>query len=147
MLNGCRPNRQIPFLIISAMNCFYLFWWFSSLATGLIQALILKRDKVRGRSLLELLLTVTNVASFMIVYFYFDVQLSLTDSLNTGMINVEEMNRLLQINHFSSSFSDFLSDPAHIFILFGGGADTFSESRPGQGRHRIRGQRGSHSVF
>ena len=28
------------------------------------------------------------------------VQLSLTDSLNTGMINVEKMNRLLQINHF-----------------------------------------------
>ena len=38
-----------------------------------VQALILKRDKVRGRSFLELLLTVTNVASFMIVNFYFDV--------------------------------------------------------------------------
>ncbi len=111
---------EIPEGLAFVFNMGHMFFWFSSIITGLTQALLIKSENTRRQAPLEFLLTGTNVASFLIVYFYFDVQLTLDEKLTNSLINMDDYYSLLQINAFPSSFADFISDPAHIFVIIGG---------------------------
>ncbi len=111
---------EIPEGLAFVFNMGHMFFWFSSILTGLTQALLIKSENTKSKVPLEFLLTGTNVASFLIVYFYFDVQLNLDERLANGLLNIEEYYSLLQINAFPASFADFISDPAHVFVILGG---------------------------
>ena len=116
------------------LNMGHMFFWISSILAGGIQAASLRSESYRAKRLLEYTLTGVNIAVFILVYFYFDIRLTLEEQVAAGSISTAQMDRLLEISRFPASFADFLRDPAHIFILAGAVVLTLSL---GTGRARI----------
>ncbi len=135
VLFGSTPPRRFFFSLLApamytllelregisfVLNMGHMFFWISSIVTGAIQAAMLGDRESKVREVLEFLLTMVNVAIFMVVYFYFDIKLGLEESVAAGTLSVEQMNRELEISRFVPSFVDFLADPAHLYIVAGG---------------------------
>ncbi len=102
------------------LNMGHMFFWFSSAVTGLIQALVLSTRSQRSRETLEFLLTLANVAIFVMVYFYFDTQLVLEERVAAGALTTDQMNARLSIAYLGPSFAAFVGDSAHMYVIAGG---------------------------
>lgn len=89
-------------------NAAHAGFWVFSLATGGLQTLVLITKTVRLKAIWEFLLTFLNVAIFLVLYFYFDTQL-----------NVSGPDQLV-LDRIFTYLPDFLADPTHLFILWGG---------------------------
>jgi len=135
VLFGGTPGRRFFFSLIApavyslielreglvfVLNMGHMFFWFSSIVTGFLQAAILSASENRSKQVLEFVLTGVNVAIFMIVYFYFDAQLALQDQVAAGTLTTAKMNAQLELSQFWPAFVTFLEDPAHLYVLSGG---------------------------
>ncbi len=108
------------------LNMGHMFFWVFSIVTGMMQAFAFASRGRMTRRILEFLITVTNVAAFIVVYFYSDFELSMRDRLSAGAITREQMDALLRIDRLVPAITEFLGDPAHIYILVGGLVLAFS---------------------
>ena len=66
------------------LNAAHIWFWIFSALTGGLQTIVLVTRNQRARSALEFTLTVTNVASFLFLYFYFDTVRTLEDLAASG---------------------------------------------------------------
>ncbi|MFZ9738395.1 MAG: adenylate/guanylate cyclase domain-containing protein [Prochlorotrichaceae cyanobacterium] len=104
----------------SLLNTGHIFFWFFSFATGFLQALQLKKLTKKLNLTLEFLVTTLNVTTFIFIYFYFDLKLSLSKLLESGIITPSQYLERLEIFYLQDGLSEFLKDPAHIYIIIGG---------------------------
>jgi class 3 adenylate cyclase len=102
------------------INASHIWFWLFSAGTGAIQALILVTKRQRVRIGMEFALTVINVGSFLLLYFYFDTIRTLEGMIQADPASVASLQAELNINSIGSWFPEFLSDPTHIYILMGG---------------------------
>jgi len=102
------------------LNAAHIWFWIFSIATGGMQALMLATRSRRTKLVLEFVLTVTNVSSFLILYFYFDTVRTLEDMMRAGVKNLPTPQAELTIGAIGAWLPVFLSDPTHIYILVGG---------------------------
>ncbi len=102
------------------LNSAHVWFWIFSIATGGMQALILATKKQRTKLVLEFILTVTNVGSFLLLYFYFDTVKTIEDLIRSGAKNLPIPQAELTIGAIGAWMPQFLSDPTHIYILAGG---------------------------
>ena len=102
------------------LNAAHIWFWIFSIATGGMQALMLATRSRRTKLVLEFVLTVTNVSSFLMLYFYFDTVRTLEDMMRAGVKNLPTPQAELTIGAIGAWLPVFLSDPTHIYILVGG---------------------------
>lgn len=101
-------------------NVGHLFFWIytSLIFVFLILAHPSSKDGVRVFS--EAAITFTNISIFIFVYFYFDLKLDLIEQRMAGVIDPETYREMLEIYNIHHGFLNFIADPAHIYIIFGG---------------------------
>lgn len=102
------------------LNAAHIWFWIFSIATGAMQALMLTTRSQRIKLALEFVLTITNVGSFLLLYFYFDTVKTLEDMMRSGVKNLPTPQAELTIGAIGAWLPVFLSDPTHIYILVGG---------------------------
>jgi class 3 adenylate cyclase len=102
------------------LNAAHIWFWIFSIVTGGMQALMLATRSRRTKLVLEFVLTVTNVSSFLMLYFYFDTVRTLEDMMRAGVKNLPTPQAELTIGAIGAWLPVFLSDPTHIYILVGG---------------------------
>ena len=81
---------------------------------------VLNMGKTKWNAAPEFVLTFINVFIFIFIYFYFDLILGYRSQLDAGLISEAIYRDSLQISQFVVGFGDFLSDPAHIYVILGG---------------------------
>ncbi|MBI5848658.1 MAG: adenylate/guanylate cyclase domain-containing protein [Nitrospirae bacterium] len=101
-------------------NTGHIFFWVFSIITGALQAVAAQYPGGSRKKIIEALITTTNVIIFIFLYFYFDLKLSAEKQYAAGNIGYEAMRERLDVFHLLEGFRAFLSDPAHIYIIFGG---------------------------
>ncbi|MBT4290122.1 MAG: adenylate/guanylate cyclase domain-containing protein [Deltaproteobacteria bacterium] len=101
-------------------NTGHVFFWIFSSITGLFQALQIKTLTQKLKLTLEFLITTINVTTFIFIYFYFDLKLSFGEHLANGSISKNQYQEYLNVSFVLEGLSDFLQDPAHIYIILGG---------------------------
>ena len=89
-------------------NAAHAGFWVFSLVTGALQTAVLITRKVSLKATWEFLLTFLNVAIFLALYFYFDTQLNVTGPDQ------------LVLDRIFAFVPEFLADPTHLYILWGG---------------------------
>ena len=102
------------------LNMGHMFFWIFSILTGLLQVTAIGTEKTKWKAAPEFALTFVNVFIFIFVYFYFDLVLGYRRQLDAGAITNEIYRESLEINYFAYGFRDFLTDPAHIYVILGG---------------------------
>jgi class 3 adenylate cyclase len=102
------------------LNTGHVFFWIFSSITGLLQALQIKLLTQKLKLTLEFLITTINVTTFIFIYFYFDLKLSFSEQLANGTITESQYLDYINVSFVSKGLSDFLKDPAHIYIILGG---------------------------
>jgi len=102
------------------INASHIWFWLFSAGTGAFQALILVTKRQRVRIGMEFALTVINVSSFLLLYFYFDTIRTLEEMILANPASVASLQAELNFNTIGAWFPAFLSDPTHIYILIGG---------------------------
>ena len=101
-------------------NAAHIWFWIFSITTGSMQALILISKKQKIKLALEFALTVVNVGSFLLLYFYFDTMKTIDDAIRSGTRNIPIPQAELTIGAIGAWLPAFLSDPTHIYIIIGG---------------------------
>jgi class 3 adenylate cyclase len=96
------------------LNAAHAGFWIFSLTTGGLQALSLRARKTGWKVVLEFLLTFLNVAIFLVLYFYFDTQQTVA-AVKTGSVALE-----LTLGRIFTHLPQFLADPPHLYVLWGG---------------------------
>ncbi len=102
------------------LNAAHIWFWIFSIITGGMQAIILASKNQRAKLALEFVLTVTNVSSFLLLYFYFDTVRTLEDMIRAGVKNLPTPQAELTIGSIGAWLPVFLSDPTHLYVLAGG---------------------------
>jgi len=90
------------------LNSAHAGFWVFSLATGALQAVILKTRRLAAKSIFEFVLTLVNVLIFFVLYFYFDTMTSVKDKAELGL------------GRIFTHLPEFLKDPTHLYIVWGG---------------------------
>lgn len=101
-------------------NTGHVFFWIFSSITGLLQALQIKLLVQKLKLTLEFLITTINVTTFIFIYFYFDLKLFFSKQLTDGIISRSQYLEHINVSSVIEGLSDFLKDPAHIYIILGG---------------------------
>ncbi|MBU0927425.1 MAG: adenylate/guanylate cyclase domain-containing protein [Spirochaetes bacterium] len=102
------------------VNAAHVWFWAFSAVTGAFQAAMLS-TKLRGLRIgLEFALTIVNVGSFLILYFYFDTVRTLEGLAAQAPGAPLDIRAQLTIGAIASWLPEFLSDPTHVYILIGG---------------------------
>ncbi|MGE4296132.1 MAG: adenylate/guanylate cyclase domain-containing protein [Campylobacterales bacterium] len=101
-------------------NIGHLFFWIFSAAIALFLALAHRFRQGAIKAASEAAITFTNIAVFVFIYFYFDLKLALNKQVNQGLIDAAGRRELLEIYNIHLGFAQFLADPAHLYIIFGG---------------------------
>lgn len=102
------------------VNTGHVFFWFFSMITGGLQTLANQYQGGRPKKIIESLITTTNVIIFLFLYFLFDLKLSYEKQYAAGLISSEMLDKYLGISYALKGVSNFLMDPAHIYIIWGG---------------------------
>lgn len=134
-LKGSRPvPRFLGSLIVPAaytlielregldfvLNMGHIFFWFFSVLTGVLQVAAIAAERRRWKAAPESALIYVNVIIFIFIYFYFDLMLGYQQQLDAGAISESTYQESLMVANFARGFSDFLADPAHIYVILGG---------------------------
>jgi len=91
------------------LNAAHAGFWIFSIVTGALQALTLKTRRLNLRIQSEFLLTFLNVVIFLVLYFYFDT-----------MKSVGKGSPELSLTRIVLHIPEFLANPTHLYILWGG---------------------------
>jgi class 3 adenylate cyclase len=101
-------------------NTAHILFWFFSIITGLLQAVSLDAKNLLFRQVLEFVITSINVMIFVVIYFYFDLKLTVSGNVAAGQITEQAARTSLQIGNIFPAATAFFRDAAHLYIVFGG---------------------------
>ncbi|HUX12644.1 MAG TPA: adenylate/guanylate cyclase domain-containing protein [Spirochaetia bacterium] len=104
----------------TVLNAGHVFFWVFSVAAGGLKAFALLSHSARLRKLIEAVNTVLNVLVFLFLYMYFDVRLKLDQQIIGGALQNADYQRELEVPRIFYYMADFISDPAHVYVLLGG---------------------------
>jgi class 3 adenylate cyclase len=90
------------------LNSAHAGFWVFSLLTGGLQSVALTARRLGTKLVLEFLLTLINVVIFFLLYFYFDTMTSVTNKAELGLDKI------------GGHLPEFLKDPTHLYIVWGG---------------------------
>lgn len=110
-------TREGPDFIL---NTAHIFFWFFSIITGLLQAVSLDAKNLLFRQFLEFVITSINVMIFVIIYFYFDLKLTVGGEVAAGKMTEQAAQASLQIGNIFPAAATFFHDVTHIYIVLGG---------------------------
>ena len=88
------------------LNMGHMFFWVFSALTGGMQAASLAAQNRRVREVLEFCITAANVSIFIVVYFYFDIRLSVEQRVAGGEISAANADRLVEIGRFLPALTE-----------------------------------------
>ena len=102
------------------LNSGHIFFWVFSFLTGFIQMLYIVAKNKKIKNICEFSLTLTNVIIFLFIYFYFDLFLMYNEKVLSSEMTINEFRNSLEIQNLWKGIAPLFSDPAHIYIIFGG---------------------------
>lgn len=91
-------------------------FWVFSVAVAALQAASRSDAPRLRRMIFEFVITALNVAAFIAVYVYFDLQLTLEEHGVGG----GDLREALSVFNAGAGFAEFFSDKAHVYMLIGG---------------------------
>ena len=104
----------------SLLNIGHLFFWLSTALLVSLQYLGHVSKRQNTRFLIEFLVSNINIFIFIFIYFIFDLKLKLQEELALGKITEAYADAELLIGRLWDGFSEFIDDPAHVYIIIGG---------------------------
>ena len=106
--------------VYSLLNIGHLFFWLSTALLVSLQYLGHVSKRQNTRFLIEFLVSNINIFIFIFIYFIFDLKLKLEEELALGKITESYADAELLIGRLWDGFSEFIDDPAHVYIIIGG---------------------------
>ncbi|MDD2383337.1 MAG: adenylate/guanylate cyclase domain-containing protein [Sulfurospirillaceae bacterium] len=104
----------------SLLNIGHLFFWLSTALLVALQYIGYISKRQNTRFLIEFLVSNINIFIFIFIYFFFDLKLKLQEELALGKITEAYADAEILIGRLLDGFSEFLDDPAHVYIIIGG---------------------------
>lgn len=104
----------------SLLNSGHFFFWFSTFLLVFLQYISFVSVRKNIRFFVEFLVSNINIFIFIFIYFFFDLKLKLQEELALGNITEAYAMQEVLIGRLADGFGEFLDDPAHVYIIFGG---------------------------